>query len=323
MIEVFRAALERRAALIAQLHEEGTDCVRLLHGATEGLPGMAIDRYGPVLLVQTWRDPLDPGVLEGLAELASAAVGAPLVPVWNHRPARDYGEVHEVEVAEPVGREGGLAFDVRPRHRGRDPLLFLDLRAGRRRVRAEAGGRSVLNLFAYTCAVGVCAAAGGASEVWNVDFARSALDVGAANTARNGLEGEFLQQDCFPVLRQLAGLGVRGRGARKPYQRLEPRQFDLVVLDPPRRAKSAFGVVDVVADYPALLKPALLATRAGGAVLATNHVASVSWEGWMDVVRRCAKKAGRTIRSVERIEPEGDFPSPDGRAPLKVAWLEV
>ncbi|PIE22774.1 MAG: SAM-dependent methyltransferase [Planctomycetota bacterium] len=326
-----RAALERRRQLIEKLQAEGTDCYRLLHGATEGVPGSTVDRYGPLLLVQTWREPLAPGELETLAEIA----GGDLLAVWNHRAAvrgqgrsPDYGIWHELELPDLItGQEQGLRFDVRPRHHGLDPLLFLDLRAGRRQLRQHAKGASVLNLFAYTCGVGLAAAAGGASEVWNVDFASSALKVGRENAKLNPQVPEvqrFIHEDCLPTMRQLAGLPPGGRrGKTPPFERFAARSFDLVVLDPPRWARSPFGAVDVIRDYPSLLKPALLATAPGGQLLISNHVASVGWNQWMDVVTRCASKAGRPLASVERIFPDADLPSPDGQAPLKMAWLTL
>ena len=93
----------------------------------------------------------------------------------------------------------------------RSVLFFRD-------VRELAPGRSVLNLFAYTATAGVAAAAAGASEVWNVDFSRSALEVGRANAASNSIPEDrirFVEEDCLPVLRHLAGLTVRGRGSHR------------------------------------------------------------------------------------------------------------
>ncbi|WP_230369920.1 class I SAM-dependent methyltransferase [Paludibacterium denitrificans] len=104
---------------------------------------------------------------------------------------------------------------------------------------------------------------------------------------------------------------------------LEPRQFDLVFLDPPRYAKSPFGVVDLVNDYQALFKPALLSTAPGGILICCNNVAAVERESWLDALQRCANKAGRPIRQVEWIAPEADFPSSDGNPPLKVVVLHV
>jgi len=327
---LLRPAIARRAPLLAALHAEQTDCYRLLHGAVEGAPGLAVDRYGPVLLVQTWREPLvdsAPGVLLEHARqgLADQGLTAPDRVVWNHRP-RNAKTTWPADTEPVWGLEQGLRFDVRPRHRGRDPLLFLDLRAGRRWIRGAAKDRSVLNLFAYTCGVGLAAAAGGASEVWNVDFASSALETGRRNGVANGLdEQRFVDEDVFPVVRQLAGLKMRDRrgGRRRRYTRFDPRTFDLVVLDPPRWATSAFGTVDLVRDYPSLLKPAVLATAPGGRLLLTNNVASVDPEAWQDVCLRCARKAGRTIEDWTWLAPEADFPSPDNRPPLKMAVATV
>lgn len=79
------AAIERRRALLAALTAEETDCVRLLHGVVEDAPGVTIDRYGPILLVQTWREPLAEGELDALAAVANDALGTTLTPCWNHR----------------------------------------------------------------------------------------------------------------------------------------------------------------------------------------------------------------------------------------------
>jgi 23S rRNA (cytosine1962-C5)-methyltransferase len=317
-------AIERRSSLLRRLAEEETDCARLFHGVVEGRPGLTIDRYGPVLLVQTWAAPLADVELREIAAAVERGLGEALAICWNHRGDGEGGAVAEdARLEAPIGREMGARFDVRPRHRGQDPLLFLDLRAGRRWVRGASRGRSVLNVFAYTCGIGVAAALGGAREVWNVDFARSALEVGAANARRNGIDPQgatfrLVEGDAIPVLRQLAGLGVKGRGRRRPHGRFEQRTFDLVVLDPPRFAKTPFGAIDVVRDYPSLFKPALLACAKGGAVLATNHVPAVAIEDWARVLARTAEKIGRAIE-IETISPEEDFPSPDGRPPLKIA----
>lgn len=322
--EILRGALSRREALISRLHAEGTTCYRLLHGIAEGAPGLTIDRYGPVMLVQTWREPIEHALLPVLAEIASDAVSEPLVPVYNRRGKAQGGEPHLVELPDEIwGRELGLLCDARPRHRGQDPLLFLDLRVLRRRVLAAARDRSLLNLFAYTCGIGLCAAAGGASEVVNIDFAKSALAVGARNLAANHLPAErvsFLELDALGAVRRLAGV----REGRRPLRAsISPRQFDIVALDPPAWSKGPFGAVDVARDYPGLFKPALLATAPSGVIAATNHVASIALSDWIAVLRRTAEKAGRPLADIEILTPEEDFPSFDGAPPTKIAWCTL
>lgn len=95
------------------------------------------------------------------------------------------------------------------------------------------------------------------------------------------------------------------------------------MLDPPAWARSPFGTVDLVRDYASLFKPALLATRPGGRMLVANNVAAVDPEDWLDQLNRCARKHDRTFTEVEVLVPESDFPSFDGRPPLKLAWLSV
>ena len=169
------------------------------------------------------------------------------------------------------------------------------------------------------------AAAAGAKEVINVDFAQSSLEVGRGNYIQNGLEDSYtaVHEDAIPIMLQYSGLGVRGRRKKRSYTAVEARQFDLVILDPPRYAKSNFGIVDTVGDYQSLFKPALLSTKPGGQMLVTNNVASVEKPNFEKMLLKCAEKAGRPIKSLEFIDVEEDFPSPDGQWPLKMAWLHL
>jgi 23S rRNA (cytosine1962-C5)-methyltransferase len=329
--ELLGSALQRRAALLQTLHSESTDCYRLFHGATEGLEGFSVDRYGDILLVQTWREPLATETLSQISEVYAEGLSPTLRLVWNHR-AKNADLPYEHYHSQPTtptesGRELGLTYDVRARHRGRDPLLFLDFRAARRRLMDVAQGKTVLNLFAYTCGIGCCAARAGATNVLNVDFSSSALQVGEQNARANNIPSECFQtlkEDVFPVVRQLAGLPVGGRRNRRPkHVKLPKRQFDICILDPPRWSTGKFGAVDVVNDYPSMFKPALLATTPGGRMLVSNNVASVPYEQWTGVLTRAAEKAGRPLEAIERIMPEADFPSPDKSPPLKLAWLTV
>ncbi|CAM9682655.1 unnamed protein product [Ectocarpus sp. 4 AP-2014] len=116
--------------------------------------------------------------------------------------------------------------------------------------------------------------------------------------------------------------GEQGRGGGEEKD-LKVKQFDLVFLDPPTWSKSKHGTVDLVRDYQTLFKPSLLATKEGGVVVATNHVSTVDCAEWVENLSKCAAKAGRTVDSVQVLLPEDDFPSPDGRHPLKVAIVHV
>ena len=327
LADLLASALTRRGQLLVQLEADGCDCYRVFHGVAEGWAGLSVDRYGDYLLAQTWGDPLDDRSLAAIETQLAQPLSLPLI--WNPRGTEGGpGSSLPPGLPEtPLGRELGLSYALPPRHRGQDPLLFLDLRAARRRVLAECADLEVLNLFAYSCGIGLCAAKGGASTVWNIDFAASALEVGRQNAERNGLTDtptRYLNEDVLPALRQLAGLSVPLRRGKHPrYLRLRPRQFDLIVLDPPTWSTGPFGAVDIVRDYAGLFKPALLATRPGGKVLATNHAPQVARADWLASLERCAAKAGRPLRDLEPIEPEADFPSLDGSPPLKMVLATV
>lgn len=323
-------ALAARAELRARLENERTDSWRVLHGLTEGRPGLSIDVYGRLALVQTFREPLADGELARIEAIVRTRVRRDAVLVWNHRAdwPRETFEIRHAPgadaLAEHVATEFGVKYAIRARHRGQDPWLFLDLRAGRRLLTELARGSRVLNLFAYTGSAGICAAVHGAREVWNVDFAKSSLDVARRHAELNEIGPGVVRdihEDVLPVLRQLAGLPVKGRGSSRSYTRLEPRPFDVVVLDPPAWSKGPFGAVDVENDYPSLFKPALLACASGGRVLATNHVSRVSAEAWRATLSRTAEKCGRPLTALAILGPDADFPA-DVPA-LKIAVARV
>jgi 23S rRNA (cytosine1962-C5)-methyltransferase len=327
-------AFDARAQLLERLHAENTDAYRLFHGTVEGRPGLTVDRYGDLLLVQSFHQPLAPEDLAAL-EHYYAGVSPRLTLIYNDRSRASSRILNELSPEQLAAaqlprdvHEMGVTYRIQARHEGQDPWLFLDMRAGRRYVMQHVRDKSLLNLFAYTCGVGTAAAKAGARFVMNVDFADSSLAVGRANAKLNELpfRPRFVKSDAFAALRQLAGIGQpeRVRGKRMPpFPKLDAQQFDMVFLDPPRYAKSPFGVVDLVNDYPALFKPALLCTAEGGTLICCNNVAEVDRDVWLDQLQRSARKAGRGIRDIEWIVPEADFPSPDGKPPLKMVALSV
>lgn len=328
------AAFTARRELLARCAGEGTDAYRLFHGSAEGRDGLAIDRYGDALLVQTFHQPLQDGELAEIEAVYQALL--PDLAVFYNDRSKGNSRVSNPLPPEALAlaeqprtfRELGVNYRFRARHGGQDPWLFLDLRAGRRRVMQEAKDKSVLNFFAYTCGVGIAAAVAGAREVVNIDFAATALAVGKENAGLNRIPiaVRFIKSDFFPAARQYSGIGQSQVVRRKKlpdFPQLAARQFDLVFLDPPRYAKSMFGVVDLVNDYAAVFKPALLATAAGGTLFCCNNVAQVDRLAWLDQLERSARKAGRPLRAAEWIEPEEDFPSRDGKPPLKILRLSV
>ncbi len=324
-------AWQARRELQAQWQQEHTDCYRIFHGTVEGLPGTTLDRYGPLIILQTFHQALVDEQLGQVKEFVSQEF-PDLHLVYNDR-SRDNSRIqdsdnhsHTLDSSPMEAHELGVKYRIQGRHQGQDPWLFLDLRAGRRYMKAHSKGKTVLNLFSYTCGIGIAAAAGGAQRVVNVDFAESSLAVGMENAKLNQLDQvEFIQSDVFPAIKQFANMPISVRRGKKlpKYPKHKPEQFDLVFLDPPRWAKSPFGNVDLIRDYQSLFKPSLLATKAGGQLICCNNVAQVDRDEWLASLQRCAIKAGRPLKSIEILLPDADFPSPDGKPPLKIAICQL
>lgn len=342
LAELLFQAWSNRQTLIHSLHESNTDCYRLFHGTVEGVAGMTVDRYGDALLVQTFHQSLSAQALSVIESFYQKCEGVPAEIYYNDRslPGSRYNNALPAEMASSAKasrtiHELGVKFVSKIRHRGQDPLLFLDLRVCRRLMYRICEHKTVLNLFAYTCGIGVGAASAGAASVTNVDFAQSSLEYGKQSASLNGLgdhQIEFIEDDFFAVTRQFAGLPLGGRTVRAERHRgakvvpagvkkRAPRQFDIVFLDPPRWAKSKYGTVDLIRDYASVFKPALLTVADGGQLICTNNVASVDAAEWIDLLQRSARKAGRPIKTVASLAPDADFPSFDGSPPLKIAVL--
>jgi 23S rRNA (cytosine1962-C5)-methyltransferase len=243
-------ALRRLLSARANLESDragGTDCVRLSAGVTDGLPGLIVDRFGPLVVAVDYAGPkaektkADETRADGLAApallqlLRSAFPGQHVVA--KARSSTDgtnkFVTAHEPPASAPPGAspliatERGLKFEI-----GVDPAhdfgIYLDAAKARLFVREAARGQRVLNLFSYTGAFGVAAAAGGAAEVTNVDPNRDYLAWSLRNAALNGVKMRVLpdtaQDHLAKHLRRLA---------RNPEQ----ANYDLVIIDPP-----AFGV---------------------------------------------------------------------------------
>ncbi|MCS7059545.1 MAG: class I SAM-dependent methyltransferase [Anaerolineae bacterium] len=312
-------AWQRRSGLHDASH---TTAYRLINREGDGLPDLAVDRYGDVLVAHVYSAGrvVDPPmhILRALAERAGAravyvkyrpaqanvlseqvrAELAPLVPIW--------GEA----VACVVALEGGLSFEIHPAD-GLNPGLFLDMRDVRSWVRAVAAGKTVLNTFAYTCAFGVAAMAGGAARVLNLDISRRVLEWGARNYALNNLPAvrtDFVSGDVFDWLRRFA--------------RREER-FDMVILDPPSFSTTRLSRFSVERDLTELVRlGAQIVQPDGVLIVATNHHQMAQPAFHRRVREGLRESAARVVRTFH--EPAPDFPLAPGQQPyLKVMAVRI
>lgn len=328
LFQQLTCADRHRRTLITQLLNEGTDCYRLFHGVSEGRPGLSVDRYGSLILVQVAsRLPLEPPELDilksyfpSLPMVIAGREGARLELQWESVPGLWSSRFQP--------RELGLEFALQLSRAHRDPQLFLDFRAAKRRLRGQLRGWgqavSVLNLFAYTCSLSCHAAAAGAEEILSVDFSAGNLQWGQRNFRRNALSAraEFLECDCIAALWALTGHQralSRHKASARP--KLAPRQFSVVVVDPPAFSKGKFATVDLVKDPETVFGPAWDAVAPGGLLVAANNSARVKREEFESRLRRLVeKRSGEKELEIQWVAPDIDFPSFDGEPPLKVAF---
>jgi len=266
-----RAALVRRLELFAR---NDTDALRLLSGNVEDLPGLSAEKFGEVVILQVSDE--RPGLLAAVPHIAewyrnTLGVGAVYLKRFVKRRAGvDEALLSELHAAKPVTGEAvpeqveiferGLRFLIRPHH-GFSVGLFLDHRDNRRRVRALAEGKRVLNLFAYTCGFSVAAAAGGASQTVSVDISPTHLDWGRANFDLNHLDSpdhQFVRSDALDFL--------------KLCQRQEQR-FDVALVDPPTFAhgRTSQRGFSIARDLSALIDQAVRVLVPGGTLMVSTN----------------------------------------------------
>jgi 23S rRNA (cytosine1962-C5)-methyltransferase len=294
-----QAALRLRESLPAARH---TNAMRLVHGESDGLPGLVVDRYADVLVAQflsagaeRWREP----ILDALSELTGCEA------IYE----RSDAEVRTLEGLEPRAGfargnrnarccpiiEHGLNFRVDVEE-GQKTGFFLDQRENRQRVRALAAGREVLDGFCYTGGFALAALAGGARRVTAVESSAPALEVARENLAANQLDASriaFEQADVFGYQRLL-----RDRGA----------SFDLVVLDPPKFAPTAAQAKNAARAYKDINLLACKLLAPGGLLATFSCSGGVSTELFQSIVAGAALDAGVEAKIIERFGAAADHP---------------
>ncbi|HEY4743890.1 MAG TPA: class I SAM-dependent rRNA methyltransferase [Desulfuromonadaceae bacterium] len=285
-----------------------TDAYRLVNGEGDGLPGLTVDRYADYLMVQlytpAWRPHLAL-VTQVLQELL-APVG-----IYEKSRPRQTRELEAVSDNKSYGRllagraapqrlevrENGLTFLV-SLEQGLNTGLFLDQRRNRRDLMSRVRDKRVLNLFAYTGAFSVAAAAAGASLVTGVDASPGYTDWARANFGANRINPkrhEFVVGDCLAVLDELAQ-------ARRGY--------DICLMDPPSfstTAKSRFTTRGGTSDLVAKALPLL---TAGGLLIASSNHQKVDVAEYLKELRRGALQAGCDLRVIALFGQPEDFPYP-------------
>lgn len=267
--ELFRVRLTKRAHHLRRWPtRQGITCYRLYDADIPEIP-LIVDRYEDCLHVADCSQPHErtpaehADWLDLMARTAGEALGVPAANVFVKRRQRQRGTSQYERVSQEqrtfVVSEGGLRFRVNLSDYV-DTGLFLDHRITRSMVRELAAGKRFLNLFGYTGAFTVYAAAGGAISTTTVDLSNTYLDWAADNMRLNGFTGrehQFVRDDAMSFLEH------RPRGA----------EFDLVVVDPPTfsNSKRTEEFWDVQRDHVELLRRLLEWVVPGGVVFFSTN----------------------------------------------------
>ena len=296
--EAVKSNIERAATLRRSFFDERTNAFRLVNAEGDGLPGLIVDRYDDVLVLQITTlgmEKLKSFVLEVLERVAPsrAVYEKSSLPARREEGLTDFeGLLAGTMPPETRFLENGFPF-VADIVRSQKTGFFLDQREMRRLVMSLSQECRILNCFSYTGGFTVYGLRGGASRVVSVDTSEPALGLARKNVALNGYEvgeADFVRADVFDYLRTLE------------------EEFDLIILDPPAFAKKKTDVVQACRGYKDLNRVALSKVPAGGLLLTFSCSHFVDEPLFRTVIFQAAAEAGRRVRLLQRHHQAFDHP---------------
>jgi 23S rRNA (cytosine1962-C5)-methyltransferase len=267
---------------------ESTNAYRLIHGEGDGMPGLIIDIYNDVAVIQCHSE----GMEQSLKPIVKALKAIGLKNIVHKPMDKSQSKVLSGEVGERiVVLENGMKLNV-------DVLLgqktgfFLDQRDNRALVCQYAKGKTVLNVFSYTGGFSVAALLGGAKSAISLDSAANALGVANENAALNdvGDSHQILKTDAVPYLEVLS------------------EKYDIVVLDPPAFAKHKSARHNAIQAYRRINEAALRNINSGGMLFTFSCSQVVDRQMFYDTIASAAINAGRKVRVLHHLRQPADHP---------------
>ncbi|CDH47407.1 SAM-dependent methyltransferase [Candidatus Contendobacter odensis Run_B_J11] len=273
---------------------------RLVYGEGDGLPGLVVDRYGDLCVAQITTAGMDRVKDDILAALQK--VLKPAAVLWRNDGAMRELEGLERYVAEASGtvpetvaiEEDGLRFQIAPRT-GQKTGWFYDQHDNRARLDRYVRDRRVLDVFSYSGAWGIRAAAHGASEVLCVDSSAAALAQAATNAALNGVADQVQtrQGDAFEVLKAL-------REARE--------HFDVVIVDPPAFVKRRKDFKEGALAYRRINEMAMQVLERDGLLVSCSCSQLLPRETLVETLLQGSRHLDRTLTVLEQGRQGPDHP---------------
>jgi 23S rRNA (cytosine1962-C5)-methyltransferase len=293
MKKLQNAFLLRRTLVV----NDKTNCYRLLHAEGDFLPGLIIDIYDQVAVVQF--------LIEGTARRKELFKKCILSLGFQNIYSRSSSSSKEVqdtaekagwisgEVSSPITVfENGLKFQVDFIY-GQKTGFFLDQRDNRELLRKFAKGRTMLNAFSYTGGFSIYAAAGEAKEIYSLDISSEAVKMAEHNVRLNFPEAnhKVIAKDCFEYLRSM-----------------EKDFYDMIVLDPPAFAKNKHSVDKAARGYKDINMKAMEKIKTGSLLFTFSCSQHISKDLFQKIIFGAAADAGRNVRIVEQLNQPADHP---------------
>ena len=307
-------ALKARLAVGLDPESSLTNCFRLVHGEGDGLPGLIIDWYDGVCVLQAH----SAGMFRCRSKIAEAlkeVLGSALLAVYDKSsgtaPFKAGLELVDGYIYKAPGYEEGERRVLENGHsflvdwsRGQKTGFFLDQRENRALVGRHARGRNVLNLFCYTGGFSVYALDGGAAHVDSVDSSARAIELADKNLALNGFLKESYESHCCDAMDFLAAV--------------PEGKYDMMIVDPPAFAKHRGALKNALRAYQRLNAAAISKVAPGGLVFTFSCSQVVGKEDFALAVFSAAAQTGRRVRILDRLcqpadhavniyHPEGEY----------------
>jgi 23S rRNA (cytosine1962-C5)-methyltransferase len=298
--EAFWARRVRSAEDLRRRVVSGTDAYRLIHGEGDLLPGLVVDRYADLLVMQTLAFGMDRRK-ELLADLLSEQMKPDAIYLRNDSKSRaleglplSHGFLRGRSPTRFEIAEGPARFEV-DIERGQKTGWFCDQRENRLAVASVAKDADVLEVFCHTGAFGIQAALRGAKSVLGIDVSTDAVAMARRHADMNGMGNlcEYREADAFEELRALDRTGQR---------------YDLIILDPPAFARSKQALPHALAGYKDINLHALRLIRPGGFLATCSCSYHVSEQNLWHTILEAARDAKRQLKLVESRSQSRDHP---------------
>ena len=274
--------------------DEVSNAWRVFHSEGDGISGLVIDRYDDLIVVEffsagAWRH--REWIFTALRELFPGC--------RFHSFADEHVQKQEsFDYKDTLGTQPAVVTEYGIRFRA-DPAgahktgFFADQRENREWLSRQCEGKRVLDLCCNTGGFAVYAAARGASDVVGIDIDAAVIEIAKENAHLNRVKPRFVQADIFPWLRDAANNGER---------------FDVVILDPAKMTRDREQVIAALKKYLDMNKLALGVVKPGGLFATFSCTGLVSEEQFLDMLRRAAFYAGRTVQVLKVAGAGPDHP---------------